>query len=370
MIHVKTRSQSLSAMQIAILLANNILGTSILLLPGSLSLAMDTPDGWLSILICGCLVIGCCYLLLWFSKRFPGMTLFECTELIMGRWIGKFINGILISYFIILCSYEMRILAEVVNLFLLERTPKSVIIIAMMAVSLYLLFAGLNAITRMLTFILPLTLFVLAICLALSLKVFDLNNLRPVLGKGFGPVLKGVKETFQSFLGIEALLILPAYLKQWKNAYHAAWVGVGIPTIVYFLTTVIVIGGLTLDGAKISAWPTISLIRSFEYTGVLVERYDSFLLTVWILQIFTVYVLYHFFMVEVLKTFLAQSKPTIWIFVSLPVIYILAMLPNHIDDVFSLLKYIYMLYYFMLLLPVLLMLVSFCRKDIRYGRTS
>ncbi len=42
----------------------------------------------------------------------------------------------------------------------------------------------------------------------MSFKIFEIDNLRPVLGDGIVPVLKGVKTTSLAFTGPEIMLLL------------------------------------------------------------------------------------------------------------------------------------------------------------------
>ena len=120
----------------------------------------------------------------------------------------------------------------------------------------------------------------------MSIGIFDVDNLRPVLGEGIGPVLKGIKVTALSFSGIEIILILMPFMNQPRKAIHTIMIGIAIPLLFYMITVVMVIGALSIDGVVSRTWPTIDLMRSFEIPGLIFERFESLLLVIWIMQLF------------------------------------------------------------------------------------
>ncbi|UHA75732.1 GerAB/ArcD/ProY family transporter [Paenibacillus sp. 481] len=364
-----TKHNKINTPQMSIILANNILGTAILSLPRNMSMSMDTPDGWISIFLTGLICIGIGYLMVYISNKFPGLTVFEYSQLLIGKWLGRILVGFMIVFFIGMASYEVRVLAEVVDLFLLEQTPKSVIIIVMMMAAVYIVFGELGAIARLFGILLPITVLVLFGCLLLSLKTFDIEHLRPALSHGIIPIVAGFDPAFTSFIGIEALLILPAFLTNPSRAPRAVWYGIGVPTAIYFFTYLAVIGGLGVEVTKTVLWPTISLIRSFEYTGLLFERFDSFLMAVWIMQIYTAYVMYHYFIVRALKVYIA--KPLGGVFLIMPIIYLLAMIPRSVFSLFKLLRYIeWMFYGIVIVVPLLLIFMYWIRGKANHEAQS
>ena len=55
-----------------------------------------------------------------------------------------------------------------------------------------------------------------------------------------------------------------------------------------------VIGALSIDGVVTRTWPTIDLMRSFEISGLIFERFESLLLVIWIMQIFATYTISYY----------------------------------------------------------------------------
>lgn len=90
------------------------------------------------------------------------------------------------------------------------------------------------------------------------------------------------------------MLLLVAFMKQPDKAAKVVLVGVFIPLLFYVITVVMVIGALSIDGVVMSTWPTLELMRSFEIPGLIFERFESWLLVIWIMQIFTTFTITYY----------------------------------------------------------------------------
>ena len=128
----------------------------------------------------------------------------------------------------------------------------------------------------------------------MSIGIFEIDNLRPVLGLGIKPVLDGIKTTSLAYTDPEIMLILLVFMEQRNKAVKAILVGISIPLIFYVITVVMVIGALSIDGVVTRTWPTIDLMRSFEISGLIFERFESLLLVIWIMQIFATYTISYY----------------------------------------------------------------------------
>ncbi|VTR38530.1 Spore germination protein YndE [Actinobacillus pleuropneumoniae] len=90
------------------------------------------------------------------------------------------------------------------------------------------------------------------------------------------------------------MLLLVAFMKKPDKAVKVVLVGVFIPLLFYVITVVMVIGALSIDGVVTSTWPTLELMRSFEIPGLIFERFESLLLVIWIMQIFTTFTITYY----------------------------------------------------------------------------
>ncbi|GAB1802718.1 spore germination protein [Priestia megaterium] len=321
--------------QTAIIVINFILGTGILTLPRTAAEQVKTPDVWLTVILGGIVTMIAGIIMVKLSRKFPGKTFYQYSKEITGKWLSKLISLLMIGYFLLLGGFHARSLAEVTGYLLLEGTPTWAIIMPFMWISLYLIRGGINSIARLFEIIFPITVILFLLVAFMSMKIFEIDNLRPVLGSGVLPVLKGVKTTALAFTGPEIMLIILAFMKEPHKAGKAVLVGITIPIFIYVITVVMVIGALSIDGVVIRTWPTLDLIRSFELTGLIFERFDSLLLVVWIMQMFASFTINHYAASLGLSQ-LFQKNIHPFMYGLLPVIYLISMIPKNINDVFKL----------------------------------
>ncbi|MFF2593150.1 spore germination protein [Priestia megaterium] len=321
--------------QTTIIITNFILGTGILTLPRAAAEKVKTPDVWLTVILGGIITMIAGVIMVKLSQRFPEKTFYQYSQEIVGKWIGKLFSFLMIGYFLALGGFHARSLAEVTGYLLLEGTPKWAMIMPFMWASLYLIRGGINPIARLFEIILPITVILFLLVAFMSIKIFEVDNLRPVLGSGITPVLKGIRTTALAFTGPEFMLLILAFMKEPNKAVKAVLVGTAIPLLLYVITVVMVIGAFSVGGVVTRTWPTLDLIRSYELTGLIFERFDSLLLVVWIMQMFTSFTVNHYAASLGLSQLFKKNIHS-FMYGVLPVIYLISMVPRNINDVFKL----------------------------------
>lgn len=326
----------ISSSQALVILVNYILATGILTLPRASVEKVKTPDVWISVFLGGIIAMIAGIIIVKLSQQFPEKTFYQYNQEIVGKWLGWILSLLIISYFFTISAFEVRTMAEVTSLFLLEGTPTWAIILPFMWIGLYLVSSGINSIARLFEIIFPITFVIFLLVAFLSFGIFELDNLRPVLGLGVTSMLKGIKTATLAFLGPEIMLLLVAFMKpaDKTKAVRIVLVGLIIPLIFYVITVVMVIGALSIEGVVTRTWPTIELMRSFEIPGLIFERFESFLLVIWIMQIFATFTItYYAAALGLAQLFQTNIQP--FLFGLLPVIYIIAMTPKNINDLFK-----------------------------------
>lgn len=355
MIGVKDR---ISTVQTAVIIANFMLGSGILTLPRIIGEKVGTPDVWLTVILGGGLAILAGVIMAKLSMIYPEQTFYQFNRLLIGKWMGGLLSLITIVYFFVIAAIQLRTLNEVTVLFLLGGTPTWAIIMMFMWVSLYLLTGGINPIARLFEIILPISIVIYLIVIGMGLKIFDFNNLRPLLGQGIMPVLKGLETTSFTFTGIEIILIITAFMKKPNKSVKAVMYGTAIPMVIYLITVVIVIGSMSVDAVVSRTWPTIDLVRGYEVSGLIFERYDSFLLVIWIMQIYSTYTITYYASALGLSL-LFKWKLNTCLFLLLPIVFLTTMIPKNTNELFKLGDMVgYCTIYLFGLLPILLLLIA------------
>ncbi|WP_430132382.1 GerAB/ArcD/ProY family transporter [Neobacillus pocheonensis] len=350
--------------QAIMFIINFILGAGILTLPRTTTEKIKTPDSWIAVIISGLIITVIAVIILKLCQRYPNETFYQFNQKLLGKWIGLLLSLVVICYYIALSAYEVRTMSETTRLFLLQGTPTWAIMMPFLWIGLYLVLGGVNAIARLLEIIFPITVLFFLAVMFLGFELFEMDNLRPVLGMGFKPVLKGLTTSSLSFAGFEILLFIFMFMKEKKKVTKVPILGVGIPFIFYTITVIIVIGSLSVDGVVSQTWPVLTYIRSFEITGLLFERFDSLILVIWIMQIFATYVIALFIASLGLNQIFAKNTHP-FIYGLMPVIFIVSMIPKNINEVFKMADIIgnFALYLFFIM-PMALLIISTVRERI------
>lgn len=351
-------SDRITTPQATIIVINYILGTGILTLPRVAAEKVKTPDIWLTVIWGGLIAMLAGWIIVKLSQQFPEKTFYQYNQALVGKWGGWLLSLLVICYFVALCGFHARALAEVTSFFLLEGTPSWAIIMPFMWGSLYLIMGGINPIARLFELIFPITVIIFLLIAFMGFRIFEIDNLRPVLGLGIIPVSKGLKTTALSYSGFEIMLLLLVFMKQPKKAGKVVLVGTLIPLMLYVITVVMVIGALSVDGVVTRTWPTMDLTRSFEMPGLIFERFESLLLVIWIMQMFTSFNISHYAAALGLSQLF---KKNMYPFMHglLPAIYIVSMIPKNINDMFTLGDIVGNAAWFLFgLLPPLLLIIA------------
>lgn len=326
--------EGLTATQASLLVAKSMIGTGILILPSGETRDVGTPDGWIAVLLSGIIVLFLGYAIARLSQHFPGQTFFQYSRTISGKWLGICHGIVFVLYFTFASAYLVRLMGEVIRMYLLDTTPIEVIIIAFMSVAAYVTLAGISCIARVTELYFPVILIILVALILTSLSDFKMDNIRPVLGSGWTPVLKGIKTSAQAYSGFEVMLLFTAFMKEPQKAVKATLSGIGVVVVFYTLIVLISIGTLTAEEVKTTTWPTMSVAKNIELPGGFFERFESMFSVLWVLSMYTAFVPYQYAASLGIGQLLNKDY-RIFVFAILPVIYMIAMFPRDLNGVFK-----------------------------------
>ncbi|MFE4118506.1 GerAB/ArcD/ProY family transporter [Priestia sp. YIM B13448] len=283
---IKT-AKKLTMIQTAIFITCTTIGNGTLVLPRTITTKLHSPDGWIIVLILGIAFIIVSLLMLHVTCKTPTKTIFELNQMIFGEIFGRFLNILLVIYFLTLVIYQVRGLAEIIQFFLLSNTPIFVTIGVFLLVTIYHVRGGMYSISKVFSFLFPITFFVYFFLMGSSLKIFESSNLQPILEKNIFSSWTPYIDGFVYFSGFEVIFILIPFMQKIESAKKALIIGLTLPTLFYITSLICVIGAMGVSETITLTWPTISLIQSFEIQGVFFQRFDMFLLTIWIFQFFS-----------------------------------------------------------------------------------
>ncbi|WP_010248646.1 GerAB/ArcD/ProY family transporter [Acetivibrio cellulolyticus] len=196
-------------------------------------------DAWISLIVSLFMFIP---MLLIFSRilsLYQGKDLFDILIIIFGKVVGRIISIIYIWYAFHLGALVLRNFGEFVNTIALPETPMFVPLLSIGLVSIIAVRLGIEVLGRTTTYFLPIIFFILVAVLILGLPMLHIEYLKPILGKGLAPVLKGGFSTF-SFPFAETVLFIGVFsaLKTKKSPIKVYLWGVFISAIAIILVTI------------------------------------------------------------------------------------------------------------------------------------
>jgi len=248
----------------------------------SVTAHLAKQDGWISILLAtlGALLIA--WLAVSLGLRFPGKTLFQFPEVILGRWPGKVVALLYIWWYIHMTAEILRQSGSFMVSVFMPETPIIVFELLIMAIAAYTVRNGLEVFTRVNQIILPLVLGLVIIMNILATPEMNLRRLLPVfMENGAVPVIKGAVMPAAWMGEIVTMAVLIPYLNKAKEAYRVA---VTATLITGFFILAAQIGDLAIFGPEVTAgwlFPGLNKIRMIHLANFL-ERLEPIAMTIWI----------------------------------------------------------------------------------------
>lgn len=332
----------ITPIEMTVTLVAMLVGVGILTLPRVLAVTVGTSDGWISMILGATFVVIIVYLIVRLNKSLQGKTVISYVQTnLIGKLFGKGLAIFYVSYFLLLLAYEARILIIVVRLYLLDRTPSEVTMLLIFATTTYAISKGLQGVVHLCLLLTPIVFFVILFLLFFNIQGANFAVVFPIAAEGFSPIIQGVKETVLSFLGIEILFFLQVYMKQSDQKALSFNIGILIVAITYICTTVLAYAILTVEASKKIVFPLVALAKEVEIIEGVIERYEPVMITLWIVTIFNTMAIAHFIVSKLIQEeyFKKVKRTTIAIFVGF-LSYIIAFIPDSIQETFGLGDYV------------------------------
>lgn len=321
---------------------------------------------WFPLLIVTAFIAFATAIILSLGDKFQGKTLFEYSQILVGKKLTYGFAAFYAIYFIAIASMMLRTGAEIIKLELLPLTPIWATTLIMILATSYATGKGLANIGRIYEFFgytLILTIVFFAILMYVS---GDVRNIFPLFDPAeIKAYLKTILVIILPFLGSEVLTVVPLCHENGKKA-----VGSGIAAIfsVFAFYLLVVYMSYMMMGVQTTTHYKDSLFYAIRLLDLdifqFLKRFDIMAFSVWITLIFVTlsmvnYAANHYFQKMIIK---AKHKMLL-ICLSL-VIYVIAQIPTSYQmasAMFALIaKYTGLIAVF--LIPLILWIVSKVKK--------
>jgi len=353
----------LSGGQLFVLLVLLVTSTGILFLP-SITAQAAAHSAPAAALLGSVMGLGLLFLFWTLSRRHPGQSLTHISRSLLGPFPGTLAAIGFGLFFLFGSAVIAREFGEFLVISLMPETPIEIFTVVILFLTSWASLAGIEVLARNAQFIMPLVVGSLLVILLLALPHAQLINVLPLAGYGYKPILFGALVPLSWFGETVLAIDLLAVTKKSDRRLlfpAAAVSSTGVLLTAAVLVTVMVFG-CQLTGRMIFA--TFETARVARLAMVL-ERMDPFLVAVWLMGVYVKLALTQYAAVSTLAEAFKLTDYRILVVPAALLIYAWSLGLwadiNEIRDFLSKIWPLYSLGTVELLLPAVLLLVSFIR---------
>ncbi|OAS14921.1 GerAB/ArcD/ProY family transporter [Paenibacillus oryzisoli] len=274
----------ISTRQFMILVIFHTMGSAIVLMPGVISHGA-AQDTWIAAVLGMIVGIVPIWIYLSLGGRFPGLTIAEYCELLMGKWLGKAVSVLFLSFYLLFSAFLLREIGDFVSTQTLTETPIMVIHAMFMLMIVTASRLGIETLGRAGEVLFPFVIVLLLIFFGFLIPEIKLQNLQPILSTETKPIIESaILFVVDPILELSVFLMIFPYVKQNKLIKPFIW-GALIGSVI--LTCIILFSILVLGAyiTVIQLYPSYALARYIRFGGF-IQRIEEVVSGIWYISMF------------------------------------------------------------------------------------
>jgi spore germination protein KB len=261
-----------------------IIATIILFVP-ALTAELAGHDAWIAAPAGSLFGLVTLIIVFILGMRHPGKTIFQYSEDILGKYIGKLAALSYVWFFVHLSATVVRQFGDFLTTSFLPETPLSVFNFTIVFLAAAAAIAGLEVIARMNEFIILLVVISLLTVIALSVPIWETENLFPVFTNGILPIARGALIPASWHGEIVALAVIIPFITRPRGALVAGAAAVLGSAALLSMGTV---GVLSVFGPELTAsmrFPIHLFVRAINI-GQVLTRFEVVVMVIWVSGVF------------------------------------------------------------------------------------
>jgi|GEM_PF-392188 len=319
--------RQITVLQASAIIISTIVGVGVLALPLAAVRAADAGAPLVTFLGMLLAFVGL-FFMTRLGMRFPNDSYIQYSEVIIGRWLGMIGSLISILFFAVLCSLVAREFGEVVVTAVLKKTPLEVTVLVMLLLAAFSSRKNIMSFAYIHLFYSPFMLIPALLIVALSLKNADIINVLPVWGNDPSGIPMGIITLSTVFQGyFIMMMVIPAMSRPEKAMRASIWAML-VTGLLYTLIVIATVGLFGAEETKTLLWPTLELAKATSLPANVLERLDAVFLAVWVTAVFTSLFSCYYFTIYSISKLLKLADQGMLSFFILPILFVLAMLPQ------------------------------------------
>lgn len=357
-------TDSISSIQLAVIVAGTMIGVSLLVLPRFIVERVGTAAPLATVVgvivsLMGLIAIG------FLGKMYPKHTIVGQSKIVLGKYTGNVINSITVMIAIVFMGLETRQFAEVLKGALLPNTPIEVSIVMMIFLCASVGFSNVSNFANIHFFYLPFMVITIFLVLLFAFENVEMYHVLPILGHNVSPYnfLNAVTIICQAISNVFIISILIPYIKHPSKIVKNSVVGFLLGSLIIFLIITMSLAVFGEFEIQNMLWPTLILGRMVQVPGDILARIDAIFLITWIFATFTTLLSYYFFFVHGLAEIVGTKNYKLISIIGYPIAFIAALAPVNIYQVYNLILLTSLIgILFTIVFPILLLIIAKIRK--------
>lgn len=241
-------------------------------------------DSWLSLLatLFPAMFIG--YMIARLADLFPGQSIIEYSQVLLGKWLGRAVGLVLIFYFFHNATLSIRGFGEFYTSAITPRTPILIYFVSLVIMAVYTVKKGLEVMARTNQIFLVMLIPVGLSATLLTQKDKDYGNFLPVLEYGPEPMLTGALVLVSLYSSYTVLGMVFPFVSKGERL---KWPSILAMVILILMFMGPITGPIALFGAERASglsFPTFQILRDMQ-VGEL-QRLDLLGIMLWSLGAF------------------------------------------------------------------------------------
>ncbi len=239
-------------------------------------------DVWIAVIIGAVITIPFAVLVTKLSLRFPGKTIIEYSQILLGPVVGRLLGLVILWCFLCTSIDITRVLGEGYVIAIMPETPILAFMVMLAFMSSYAARSGLEVTCRLGEDVFYILVFVLLLTYVLPYNAMRFENLRPVLAWGVSNLVPPVISDLGFYSQFLMIGMLVPYLNRPEDATKYAIYAVLIGSGLMALAAVVLVA---VFGPTANSWtlPLYSLSRMISL-GEFFERIEVAVMAAWTLS--------------------------------------------------------------------------------------
>ncbi|WP_152403902.1 GerAB/ArcD/ProY family transporter [Paenibacillus cellulositrophicus] len=348
--------KKMSPKQLFLFIIQAQIGVGVLSIPYDLSKTAKGGGG-ISVVIAGA-ITQIIILMMWtLLRKFPGMNLFQICIRLGGPVIGRLLIACYIGYFILLGSNVLLNAYMVLQRWILQSTPKWVVLLLFCIMTYYLAKEKLTVLARF--YSLSSLLFIpLIIFVSYGLTQARIEYMLPLTEAGLINILKGTKDTTISMYGFEMFMIVFPFIDA-SDSKKLKMISLSNLFVTLFYTFVVCTCLMVFNQTQLAMIPepVIYLVKSLNF--YIIDRADILFLSIWSITLVCSIASYFYAAADGLAVLFSKKNHQMFdpfVSVAFFLIALLPTTPMAIDRINKVSEFA--AYAFVAVIPFLMMLIS------------